>query len=207
MEAYKVRTSKVSDLYLSAKFCNMQSSYGPWCDGEYPLVKVANKIWTAVNYSGQIDTKKYKAHYESGTTFYYKSECKNASLFPRGWKVASTQDYKDVIKLVSENNTYPDPSKRLWMTQRTDPNCKGRFADPWDEYAGCPAYLNSVSLFNIKPTTRCWDVASKNHVEKESDTKAWFITSDDNYVEFNKDGSYKFYNAGNYCMPVRLVMD
>ena len=206
MEAYKIRTSKVSPLYLSAKFCRPGSSYGPWCNGQYPLVKIANKIWTAVNYSGEIDTKKYKAHYEDGTTFYYKTECKNASLFPRGWKVASTQDYKDMIKVVSENNTYTDPSKRLWMTQRTDPYCKGRDAYPWDENAGCPAYLNSVSLFNLKPATKCWEVGKK-HVEKESDTKAWFITSDDQYVEFNKDGSYHFYSAGNYCMPVRLVMD
>jgi len=37
--------------------------------------------------------------------------------------------------------------------------------------------------------------------------ESWFITSDDQYVEFNKDGSYAFYKAGNYSMPVRLVMD
>ena len=207
MEAYKVRASKVSSLYLSAKFCNMKSAYGPWCDGQYPLVKVANKIWTAVNYSGEIDTKKYWAHNESGTTFYFKNECKLANLFPRGWKVATSQDYRDMIKHVSENNTYPDPSKRLWMTERTDPNCRGRNADPWDENAGCPIYLNSVSLFNIKPTGKCWEVGSKKHVEKTSDTKAWFITSDDKYVEFHKDGSYSFFNAGNYSMPVRLVME
>ena len=93
------------------------------------------------------------------------------------------------------------------MTERTDPNCRGRNADPWDENAGCPIYLNSVSLFNIKPTGKCWEVGSKKHVEKTSDTNAWFITSDDKYVEFHKDGSYSFFNAGNYSMPVRLVME
>lgn len=99
----------------------------------YPLVKIANKVWSREEYSGkQLTEHTMRSQY---VCYYTDCQAANAKNFPLGWKVAASQDFEAAKKLLSANNNLT-PQNELFGNGKTGFNAMARGKYRWSCHPG-----------------------------------------------------------------------
>ena len=217
-------TSKVSgevkDKFMKGKSWNGTTEI----DHNYPLVKLANKVWTREDISGKNPTancatrKLIHAGEEEGRVTYitYYTDCQAAtdSNFYPGWIAASSQDFEAVKNLLSANNNQTPENALFAVTGSGDCLTGFNAIDHGKCHFGCwEKRLNIGSghkdYNHINGVGNFWMCRDKKYCWIQEDKSFQIGLSPQKMQEkfkYSMDDSI-FYHVTSewYSMPVRLV--
>lgn len=190
---------------------NSKKSKMAWTDAKYnyPLVKIATKLWTREDYAAEIKGdchKKYDTNEDKNKpqitfitlcSYYTDLQAKNGNNIPAGWKVATSQDYQAVKNLLS-TNSYATPAKRLFDDNLSGFNAIVRSWYSWD------THKEVDNDYGIWQTYKGVDEWTTNHEDGHME----YMTSDEHHICVKTDGTFDIVKWGNTVkkvMAVRLV--
>jgi hypothetical protein len=186
-EGVDVLQGSLEDEYL-AGVCYVPLETGTGAGGKdksynYPIVKIFDKIWTRENYNqsytattlGAVTTSMDGKGIRIWSNYHTQSSAADGNAFPKGWRVAKSADYNNMIGKLGANG-FSEPALALLNKGVT----------------GFELYF--VGYYN---TSDWYLVTSKD--------EAWLGTSDKKYISFRNTGAVSSgtFSPNKYC--IRLV--
>lgn len=165
---------------------------------EYPIIKIGNRTWTAVNYAGAGGVYYDEANSKPEYGKYYTRAELNAINLPAGWRIPTMDDYKALAQVY--DITIPS------LISNSEPIKTLISKTQWSHVQG-----TNVSGFNAYPTGYIF----RNSTPLDGDM-AEFWTAEGNSLSIQEAGAnlsslrialYESNSSPDYRFTVRFVKD
>ena len=193
----EVKKGSVEDAYLAGNTVDVDYPNVSAKEYKYPLVKIFNHIWTREDYTspvfndGQELTIGYQGSHKQAYVNQYDNlyvdanVAHNPNYAPLGWDVASSEAYRDIVKVLTANNVSL-PGKAFLENGVLGYNAK---------------FIGWLDLFYY----------GKGEILRGDDQQMEYLTSDKYHVTLKKDGTLGIknddLNTWDWYMRVRLIKE